>query len=659
MKKILSLLFILLSFFANAQTEKDYKKVISVSELEEMLRSNKNVHLRDTYIKLDIKQEFGEQYKYGRKVTGKDAKYYEPVLDDETGECKGWRRINFNDIEFGTATFINCMFDEFVFDNCKGMAINLLENCIINKEFNINECILEGLIITNTTIKTGGFIWNCEFKDLELYSINTSNINYARACDLMILNNIIKGKIDCSGNFESVDFEKNTFHQKFSIHHSVIEGALSFYNNTFNLDSNLYYKTTGPFDDFGQPAFEGYNFFDYYPSVISINRTRARLMQFENNSFPKSSFIAEINNAYNYSITDCDVGELVFSSDTVDNLNLNGTEISSKIDFNDFVINKSISIADMEFPEYNVGFPWRMLSNKVNFYLNDSTLYQATTDEELADEKLYNSYITEYKKFFSVYKNKGDLKSSNTCYAEMKDVETRRLKYLYEHEGGIDNLLNYQLNVFLKYFAEYGTSPIKSIKISGWVILIFSFFYFFFYSDWDRINRKFLINRGEKLISYFRSEQKLEDLYSDKYKEDINTFSQFKQNLKESKTEVPFFFMLFLKPLYWVSVIKHQFNSFLYKRIEFLQGRWVDLSAGKKSLIGFATFITILTYGVYLIAVRSLNSLILSINTFTTLGFGDIPVVGVSRYVAILEGFLGWFLLSIFSVSLISQILQN
>ena len=97
----------------------------------------------------------------------------------------------------------------------------------------------------------------------------------------------------------------------------------------------------------------------------------------------------------------------------------------------------------------------------------------------------------------------------------------------------------------------------------------------------------------------------------------------------------------------------------MYKRVEFLQGKWVDLTAGKKFLLGSVTFLAIITYGVYLITIRSLNSLILSINTFTTLGFGDIPVVGVSRYVAILEGFLGWFLLSIFSVSLISQILQN
>jgi hypothetical protein len=56
--------------------------------------------------------------------------------------------------------------------------------------------------------------------------------------------------------------------------------------------------------------------------------------------------------------------------------------------------------------------------------------------------------------------------------------------------------------------------------------------------------------------------------------------------------------------------------------------------------------------------VRAINSLTLSLNAFSTLGFGEIPVLGAARYVAVVEGFLGWFLLSIFSVSLISQILQ-
>ena len=88
-----------------------------------------------------------------------------------------------------------------------------------------------------------------------------------------------------------------------------------------------------------------------------------------------------------------------------------------------------------------------------------------------------------------------------------------------------------------------------------------------------------------------------------------------------------------------------------------MKGTWSDLPAHQrfwKSILLIGAFLLAVIYDIF---IKMLNALMLSINTFTTLGFGDIPVVGVSRYVAILEGFLGWFLLSIFSVSLISQIL--
>lgn len=52
------------------------------------------------------------------------------------------------------------------------------------------------------------------------------------------------------------------------------------------------------------------------------------------------------------------------------------------------------------------------------------------------------------------------------------------------------------------------------------------------------------------------------------------------------------------------------------------------------------------------------DSFATSVNAFITLGYGHMPVYGIAKYVAVLEGLLGWFLLSIFSVSLISQILQ-
>jgi len=35
-----------------------------------------------------------------------------------------------------------------------------------------------------------------------------------------------------------------------------------------------------------------------------------------------------------------------------------------------------------------------------------------------------------------------------------------------------------------------------------------------------------------------------------------------------------------------------------------------------------------------------------------------IPIKGLPRYLAIIQGFIGWFMLTIFSVSLISQLLN-
>ena len=55
--------------------------------------------------------------------------------------------------------------------------------------------------------------------------------------------------------------------------------------------------------------------------------------------------------------------------------------------------------------------------------------------------------------------------------------------------------------------------------------------------------------------------------------------------------------------------------------------------------------------------VSFLNAFTLSINSFVTLGFGTIPTTGFARYVCIVQGFIGWFLLSIFTVALINQVL--
>jgi len=56
-------------------------------------------------------------------------------------------------------------------------------------------------------------------------------------------------------------------------------------------------------------------------------------------------------------------------------------------------------------------------------------------------------------------------------------------------------------------------------------------------------------------------------------------------------------------------------------------------------------------------AISLINALTLSLNAFVTLGFGTIPTTGLARYVCVIQGFIGWFLLSIFTVALINQVL--
>jgi hypothetical protein len=50
-----------------------------------------------------------------------------------------------------------------------------------------------------------------------------------------------------------------------------------------------------------------------------------------------------------------------------------------------------------------------------------------------------------------------------------------------------------------------------------------------------------------------------------------------------------------------------------------------------------------------------INAATLSLNAFTTLGFGNIPTHGMAKYVCVIQGFIRWFLLSIFTVALINQ----
>lgn len=358
----------------------------------------------------------------------------------------------------------------------------------------------------------------------------------------------------------------------------------------------------------------------------------------------------------------------------INNINITGSNFQSQLSLYNCSINQSITVEKTHFelpvafnktiiPEIETSFQFDQLSGyKIALMgASNAELYTAMGDEQLADSCLYkfNELISVYSKLFISYKARSDRVSANACYVEMKNIEARRLEYINRNVGGTTAFLNYQLNRFLKFFAAYGTSPVRSIQISIYVILFFAFCYFFVYSEWDRINRKFLISKYSRFQDYLSSPKKLTEMYTEAYSEEYASFQQFKDDLEQHQTKVPFFFSILGKPLFYVSSISHNLRTRLYTKTEILQGKWSDLDSKNKTIKGAIIAVLVITYLTYLGVVRALNSTILSINSFSTLGFGDIPVKGISRYLAILEGFLGWFLLSIFSVSLISQILQG
>jgi len=188
-------------------------------------------------------------------------------------------------------------------------------------------------------------------------------------------------------------------------------------------------------------------------------------------------------------------------------------------------------------------------------------------------------------------------------------------------------------------------------------MIYFAMFYFFF-SEWDKIGRGYLIKKFNNIIDYFTSEKKIEDFYASQHQEEMSTFYDFKDTLEKNKVHMPFILTTIAKPIYQFSFFRYKVLKFFYNRAEFMAGRkWDDLPTKERYGLGGVTILLSVFYISYLMIIRALNSITLSINAFSTLGFGNIPVKGFTKYIAILEGFIGWFLLSVFIVSLLNQMM--
>lgn len=270
----------------------------------------------------------------------------------------------------------------------------------------------------------------------------------------------------------------------------------------------------------------------------------------------------------------------------------------------------------------------------------------------------YNYELALKGQFYRYYKNQFNSEAANEAYIDLKDFETERLQIIYTRDKGFRTYFRWKVNQFLKLFSDYGTDPSKAIVFSVYVILAFALVYLFFPNHWDSHGKNRIKDRFLFFHKYLRLNKGIQDVYLEGQQEEIESSHAFRKVLDDHKDEVPAFFYNAAGPLLKWSTAGTTIYSKLLSRVDFLKGSWKDTDPKVRGLKTALTIIIFFIALCYDILIKMLNALMLSINTFTTLGFGEIPIKGLPRYLAIIQGFIGWFMLTIFSVSLISQLLN-
>jgi hypothetical protein len=324
---------------------------------------------------------------------------------------------------------------------------------------------------------------------------------------------------------------------------------------------------------------------------------------------------------------------------------------------------KNIEVSGAQLPPTNTYIPFDQISGKIyvdpvsksNAYGN-KYFVSDTMDFGLREE--YDLLVASYKLLLDRYQNRGEQGSYNAAYVELKDIETRHLEFLYRESPSFKNYFTWKINLFLKIFSAYGTEPARAIIFSLYVILFFALIYLLFPNSWDAHGKNRIVDRYRFFFKYLQRNAGVHEVYLEEKQQDLLAYEEFKAMISNSQKSVPRFFSATALPLYQWAVSGTRLTAKILSKVDVLKGTWEDLPTGQKAWKSFLLVGAFCIALIYDLTIKVLNALMLSINTFTTLGFGEIPIKGLPRYLAIIQGFIGWFMLTIFSVSLISQLLN-
>ncbi|MCU0426548.1 MAG: hypothetical protein MUF71_13075 [Candidatus Kapabacteria bacterium] len=385
--------------------------------------------------------------------------------------------------------------------------------------------------------------------------------------------------------------------------------------------------------------------FDSKALSISIDKSTIEGLTIDSCLFADYVLLAE-NNLTNVDIQSSTFNTLILTSTVLRELTIDNCEIDSAAGF-----------YAAQFPPKSTAIPFIQIAGKLAID-NVTAFYRARTDADFANESDYNDLISIYTDFLSLYKTRGDQESYNACYVEMKQIHTRRAGYLYRKSPALESWFDWRLNQLLEIFSDYGTNSAKGLIYIFYVIVGFAALYLVFPSEADNLSREKSFRMFDVVIGYFSTNASLVNISEHKRRRALDDLQNFRTTLEVSRKDVPAFIALLGAPLYGLNKAYLGFSAWLVERFDIVPGRWNELSAGRKAWTGAAVSAYMLGFLVWGVVMRFVNAFALSINAFVTLGYGEIQARGVARYLAVLEGAVGWFLLSIFSVTLISQLLQ-
>jgi hypothetical protein len=394
--------------------------------------------------------------------------------------------------------------------------------------------------------------------------------------------------------------------------------------------------------------------------------------QFRENSIRSNGVVSlnfgKIGSSYDFLNNSIFSGHIILSlNDISAGINLKDNQFSSKIICNIDALKSQDEVEWSQFKDRLVSsssfFDYAQNSTANLLWRLDSTRRQQLTKSYLDSVRYYDnsSFANEIGLkglFYNHYRNKYNTETANEVYFELKDFETKRLKILYQQNPSFRTYFKWKVNQFLRLFSNYGTEPSKAIVFSLYVIIFFAIIYLFFPNSWDSHGKKRIMNRFRFFTKYMKRDAGIHEVYLEEKKEDLLEYEDFKNYMEASGKSIPRFFLATAVPLYKWAISGTKLSSAFLKRVDIMQGKWKDVPENKRWWKGMLLIGAFTIAILYDLIIKMLNALMLSINTFTTLGFGEIPIKGLPRYLAIIQGFIGWFMLTIFSVSLISQLLN-